>query len=365
MPAPDAIFIDTGIFDRECYDFTSSRIQALLTALASEPKTLLLPQPTKQEIIKHINERCRQAIVPLMKARETHPLLRGKLGIPQTRPERDQMIAQLREATMAKLAEFQSHFTLRELDYSGINLAEIMTWYEQVKPPFGTGEKQKEFPDAFAVATLRAYAIQSGKPVAVVSTDGDFKKFCETEPLLSYYSSLDALTVDVVADANEAAKIAKAESFALASIPAIKDLISSAFPDRGFWHQDAPGDEDENIDNIVVEECTIEPDDIQITGITAYGLTVSFHAEVTFTADVEYADPDSWVNMGDGDIRYMHRCAGNVTDTTTIHGTVTLETDDQWEEVQEITNLTIKENYVTIRESAPQVDDHDYDDDLS
>lgn len=363
MPAPAAIFIDTSILDGECYDFTSSRIQALITALANQPKKLLLPHPTRQEILKHINERCRQAIVPLVKARETHALLRGKPGIPQSRAERDQMVAQLRQETLAKWTEFQGHFTLQELDYSGIDLSEIMAWYDEVKPPFGLGEKQKEFPDAFALAALRAHAIQVGAPVAVVSIDKDLKKFCDSEPRLRYYSDLDALTAEMVADANEAVKAAKAEEFAKDAIPGIKELITAAFPDRGFWHESAPADEDENVANVEVEDCAIEPDDIQVTGITARGLTVAFRAEIIYTADVEYADPDSWMNMGDGDICYMHRCAGNVSDTTTIHGTVTLETDAKWESVLAIKNLTIKEDFITVREPAPQVDDHDeYDD---
>ncbi len=363
MPAPAAIFIDTGILDAECYIFASSRIQALVTSLANQPKTLLLPQPTKLEILKHINERCRQAIVPLMKAREAHALLRGKPGIPQSRTERDQMVAQLRQETLDKWAEFQSRFALQELDYSGVDLAEVMAWYDQVKPPFGLGEKQKEFPDAFTLAALRAYAAQSGAPVAVISTDKDLKKFCDTEPRLRYYPNLDTLTAEMVADANEAAKATKAEEFAQNAIPGIKELITAAFPDRGFWHESAPGDEDENVENVVVEDCTIEPDDIQVTGITPNGLTISFRAEVTYTADVSYADPDSWVNMGDGDIWYMHRCAGNVTDTTTIHGNVVLELDDEWNEVVELKALTIKEDYITVTTPAPQVDDHDYDED--
>lgn len=364
MPAPDAIFIDTGILDKECYDFSSPRIQALVTALAAQPKTLLLPQPTKHEIIRHITDQAREAIVSLVRARDDHPLLRAKPGIPQSRAQRDTMVAQLRAETLAQWEEFQSRFDLQELNYSGIDIAEIMTWYEQISPPFGLGEKRKEFPDAFALAALRARATQSGAPVAVVSTDGDLKKFCDVEPKLRFYQSLDALTAEMVADANEAAKTAKAESLALASIPAIKDLISAAFPDRGFWHQEAPGDEDENVENVNVEECAIDPDDIQVTGITDHSLTVSFRAEVTFTADVSYADPNSWVNMGDGDIWYRGRCAGNVTDTTTIHGTVTIETDEGWNEAEALKDLTIKEDYITVREPAPEVDE-DHDDDIA
>jgi hypothetical protein len=32
MPVPQAIFIDTGILDRECYDFSSSRMLSFVAA---------------------------------------------------------------------------------------------------------------------------------------------------------------------------------------------------------------------------------------------------------------------------------------------------------------------------------------------
>lgn len=361
MPAPDAIFIDTGIFDQECYDFFSSRVQALLAAISVQSKTLLLPQPTKQEILKHINQRAQEAIVSLVKARESHALLRGRTGVPQNRQQRDEMVAQLRSETLTRWADFQSQFNLCELDYSGVNLGEVMAWYNQVTAPFGPGDKQKEFPDAFALAAVRTYAAQTGRPVAVVSTDNDFKKFCENVPALRFYPTLDALTAELVVDAN-AIRAGKAAFFAQISIPTLIDLLKSAFPDRGFWHELAPADEDDNVDNIVATKCEITPDDIQVVAVTDNSFTVSFRAEVTYTADVAYADPDSWVSDGDGDVMYLHRCEGNVTDTATIHGSVCFETDAPWSEILEIKDLKIEEDFIWVREAAPQVDDRDYDD---
>ncbi len=365
MPAPDTIFIDTGIFDRECFDFSSSRFRSLLAAVDGQHKKLLLPQPTKLEVEKHISEQSRLAVVALKVAREQHALLRGVAGVPQSRAERDQMIEQLRTQVLAHWVSFKSHFDCVELDYSGVNVAEVMGWYSSVQPPFGLGEKQKEFPDAFTLAILRDYASRTGRSIAVVSTDNDFRKFCDGVSTMRYYANLDTLTSELVADADERHRFTRAVTLARASIPAIIAQIKQKFPDRGFWHECAPADDDEEVENVVPIDCQLTPEDLQVVGISATGFSVSFRAEVTFTADVAYADPDSWVNMGEGDIMYLGRCAGNVTDTAIIHGSAEIETD--WDEgtepgTTEIRALAIKEDFVWIRQSAPQVNDHDYDD---
>ncbi len=271
------------------------------------------------------------------------------------------MVEALCEGTLSKWLEFQSRFTLCELDHAGVDLAEILTWYHEEKPPFGSGDKRKEFPDAFAAAALRAYATKLDTPIAVVSSDDDFRRFCEGDPLLQYYPNLDTLTAEIVADANDAVRAAKAKLLAQETINPLRALISADFPNRAFWHECAPADEVEDVENVVVEECSIDPDEIQVTGISEHDITVAFSAEVKFTADVEYADPDSWVNMGDGDIWYVHRCAGNVTDKAFVRGTVRVEMDDGWSKITDLRNLKIEEDYIHIRTPAPQVHEHDYD----
>jgi hypothetical protein len=233
-----------------------------------------------------------------------------------------------------------------------------MGWYSQVQPPFGP-KKPKEFPDAFALAALRVYATQSGEQVAVVSADDDFRKFCDTAPCLRFYPDLETLTSELVADADEQHRFAQAVTLAQEAIPTLAARIIADFPDRGFWHALAPADDTDDVENVAATACDITGTDLQVVGITPEGFTVAFRAEVTFTADVAYADPDSWVNMGDGDIMYMHRCSGNVTDTVTIHGSAELATD--WNDIPEVTALKIENQYILVRAAAPQVDDHDYE----
>ena len=48
----------------------------------------------------------------------------------------------------------------------------IFELYFDGKPPFGTGEKRKEFPDAFVVAALDNWCGENGEEAYIITTDG-------------------------------------------------------------------------------------------------------------------------------------------------------------------------------------------------
>jgi|GEM_PF-4420835 len=362
MPAPQTIFIDTGILDQECYDFSSARLAAFVASASAQNKRLLLPLPTKLEIEKHIQDQTRDAITALRKVREKNPLLRSIEGVPQSRAERDNMAENLLAHCMEQWQRFRDRLECEDIDCSMVSVPEVIGWYSQVQPPFSP-QKRKEFPDAFALAALRDHAAASRRPIAVVSTDADFKAFCSAVSSLRFYPDLDQLTSEMVEDAVPERRFARAVVLAEHAIPALVSRILAVFPDRGFANEQAPGDEDDTVENVVATGCELTAEDIRVVAITSAGFEVSFRAEVTFTADVAYSDPDSWVNMGEGDIMYLHKCAGNVTDTVAVRGSAHVETD--WEVVEEVFDVKIEDDYILIRERAPQVDDHEYDDDPS
>lgn len=357
MPAPQAIFLDTGILDREHYDFSSSRIQALLTASRGQNLALILPHPTSLEITRHIGERARLAIASLMRARETHAFLRGVTGIPQNRAERDQQIQNLRTTVLSNWDAFKAKFSLQELDYAGINIAEVMNWYDQVKPPFGLGDKAKEFPDAFSLAALHAYTAATGKIIAVVSTDNDFKKACDTAPNLKFFPTLDALTSELIAE--KQARFNQAVLLAHASVSLLSARIVADFPDRAFNHVDDPNGKG-SVENISVTQVIIDPSDMTVIGLDGDNFEISYTATLTFTADVEYDDPNSWVSGDPGDdVFFLHHCSGKIEEEITVSGIAEFGTDSTWTAPAELISLSIDEDWIEIHAEAPQADDHE------
>ena len=361
MPLPQSIFIDTCILDAEQYDFNSSQIQALATAAAGRNLKLLLPHPTKQEITRHIKERAQAAVSSLKSARKEHPFLRKCPALPQSRVEREKLERDMRNAVLADWKGFQGNFVLQELDYTGVDLDEVMAWYDQGRPPFGLGEKSKEFPDAFAFIALRDYAKASNQTVAVVSSDNDFKAACAHTPALHHFPSLAALISALLA---ENTRFAAATQMAAGIVAPLTARIIADFADRAFDHSEDPNGHG-YVDDVVVTDVVIDLESIEIIGLGHQEFTIVFPAAVSFTAHVEYDDPNSWVSGDPGDdVMYLHRCKGVVSDEAAVACVVRISTDENWTSAGEITSFIIEDQFIEVNTEAPQSDepgDYDYE----
>jgi hypothetical protein len=356
MPAWPAIFLDTCILEGEQFDFTSTQFKALLAAAKDKGIKLLLPQPTKDEIQRHIRNKIESAVTALKSVRKDHPVLSAMPGFPHSRVDREKIARDLSKTITSAWKNFQNHFALIDLDYSGIDIDEIMRWYDRGQSPFGLGGKSKEFPDAFAFAALRNYALNQKENVAIVSADNDFRKACAGISQLHFFPTLASLTNALL---TEDGRFKAARELAESAIPLLTAKIKADFPDRGFDHELDPNGNG-NVEDIKVNEC--EPTNIEVIGLGHEEFTIAFSAEVGFDAYVQYDDPDSWVNMGDGDIMYRHSCAGEVMETTVINCVARIRANADWTQVVEISAFKIEEEYIQVSEPAPQVDDRDYDD---
>lgn len=66
-----------------------------------------------------------------------------------------------------------------------VNVGQLVNQYFLHSPPFSNNETKKhEFPDAFALLTLEAWAEQKNTLVLVVTKDGDWRAYCESSSRL-------------------------------------------------------------------------------------------------------------------------------------------------------------------------------------
>lgn len=175
MSVPTAVFLDTSVFDGQSYNFSSTALSTFVPACKHRNLKLLLPDPTEREIRRHMEELCAEALTFVEKARRTAPFLMKWKAFPLLEARRSEASV----VTAREWRAFLSDFDVVRLKYDGVTIAQVMDWYDAGEPPFGTGTKRKEFPDAFAIAILSAYAEQHSCYVAVVSQDRDFKKACD------------------------------------------------------------------------------------------------------------------------------------------------------------------------------------------
>jgi hypothetical protein len=358
MPAWSAIFIDTCIFYGQAFDFKSPQLVALVTAAKSAGVKLLLPAPTRLEVERHIRTQIDEAVEALKSTRNKNPLLRELGGYPQTDDELADADRTLRQKLHRNWRSFLEKMDVVELDYSTINLREVMGWYDRHEAPFDSGKKRKEFPDAFTFAVLRNYAREQKTNVAVVSSDNDLLRACETVSELHYFPTPSSLTDSLLQENDRFnAACALAESV----IEELKKQIAVDFPDRGFDHEIDP-DGHSYVDDVKVAGVEIEPEDFDIIGLAHEAFTVSFRATVKFSAFAKHVDADSWVNMGDGDIMYLHRCEGTIEEDTEIDCIARVATDTEWKKAKKLVSLKIEDDLITVYAAAPEVDDRDYED---
>jgi hypothetical protein len=184
---PTTIFIDTQIFDSIQYNFKGGSAKGFLSAISDHDIILLLPDPTRREIERHIRELSSRAIQSLKLAQKTNSCLRMLDGWPLTDSKPDSLKAALAAKIQADLSKFLKEFTVEGLDYSGVSLSEVMNWRDELAPPFSES-KISEYPDAFTLSILRHYSKSKNENVAVISGDRDFKRACETNDALIYTS---------------------------------------------------------------------------------------------------------------------------------------------------------------------------------
>jgi hypothetical protein len=201
MSFPTAFFLDTSIFDGQHYNFDSTAFSAFLKVATDRELTLLLPDVTEQEIKRHMDARVLDFQKTLEKARKTTPFLSNLKHFPPDQTSSSIKHEITREA-ITSWRSFLSKFNIKRIDYSGVDLRVIMRWYDHVIPPFGAGEKRKEFPDAIVIAMLENYARTNKCVIAIVSLDKDFKHACERFSSLLYFSSLSELTQHLLSDSS-------------------------------------------------------------------------------------------------------------------------------------------------------------------
>jgi hypothetical protein len=165
MSIPTAVFLDTTVFDGQSYNFSSTAFSTFVPACKHRNLKLLLPDPTEREIKRHMSERTEEAITLIEQAHRNAPFLEKWNGF----PPRDSRKEEAKLVRFREWLSFLKQFDVVRLNYDGITVAKVMNWYDAADPPFDKGKKRKEFPDAFTIAILSAYAEQNSCYIAVVS----------------------------------------------------------------------------------------------------------------------------------------------------------------------------------------------------
>ena len=346
MSVPTTIFIDTSILDEQNYNFSSVAISAFVEALKAQEMTLLLPDPTRREIERHIDGRSQEVVKALEKAKRRAPFLKKWKDWP-VKSGNLALDYELSKIVNDEWNSFLKHFKVENLEYEGVNLKEVMNWYDRQRAPFGSGKKRREFPDALALASLLSYIKSNNVSIAVVSKDEDFERACELYSELLYFPSLPALTEALLSADKRVAQVKKIiESASTLIVKKIKE----DFPLLGFYHE---------IDESYVEDIEVEDvavDKVRIINIGGNEVSIAFEATVDYSAYVT-ADDHSTASIDSSEDWYMvwNEYRGTVQDQTEISGVAKCSVSTDWKTINEVVMFEIQEDDICVEEIPDEI----------
>jgi hypothetical protein len=287
MAIPSLVFIDTCVFERQHFDFESTLIASFVEAARERKVKLLMPDPTRGEIVRHMEARTEEALQALETVRRKVPFLRaaGLMADAKLLPTQQVAIQHLR-TFLDRLADVDF------MNYQSVDLARVMHWYESKTAPFGDGKKRKEFPDAIVIEMLSQYAENSDHPIAVVSHDGDMKRACERYASLLHFEGLASLTeLLLVQDEHEQ----KLLGLVAESHDILLDSLKEAAGGFLFVHIDST--------HFKVRDSTLAAAylrDAHVVGIGEGVCTVVFEAVAEFNHEIDWVE---WLDEDDREWR--------------------------------------------------------------
>ena len=150
-----AISVDTSIFDQKRLQLNSATMQAL-AGLKDRPFNFVLSGTVAKEVLAHLEKAAVEALQSAKKA-----IGNALFAFETDKPERQELLSQISGGrTAAEAATQRWHKYIKETgcevltDTALVDIATIYDGYFAGEPPFGSGRKKAEFPDALALNAL-------------------------------------------------------------------------------------------------------------------------------------------------------------------------------------------------------------------
>lgn len=337
MSVPNYIFIDTCIFEEAGFNFNSAKLKPFREALEDLNLIFIDPDPIFRERMRHLRNRVDDAIKAIERIEKSLPVITSLDKWPKASWLRKYEIRRLVNKSLAEFLKPMKHV---RLGYDGIDMHKVMTWYEQNRAPFGKGKKQKEFPDALAVAILDRYSQVNGCEIAVVSSDKDFERACAERPHLLYFPSLAAY-LQVLQGKSERVQIV--QNWFENNPTSFDEWITSEFEDINFEIEE--GWEGE-IFNPEIDEIIIS--DFYVVAVADRECTVSFDAEISFSVNVDYEDESDFEYDSNGEPIGHPRKEAIVSSTETTSVLAKVKLNDSVSDVDEIIYLELDISFISI-----------------
>ena len=273
------IFLDTEVLVEANFNYNSPRLVSLADLASGGRIRVFLTDLTVREIRSNIKEAVERAVTARPQA-----ILRNS-SLPQVKALFNALdAAEVKKDLFVQLDDFINKAGITILPVKNESVGPVLDNYFNRLPPFGPGKNKAEFPDAFALETLKEWCHAEQCDMAVVTRDEGVKAACLQNGPLYYFEDLPKY-LDAVASDD---KILSAfiRKMVQGYQDEIFDMAKDAFPTLGFYLNDQEGDVNG------AELTDIEYDGkVEIISLAADNAIIEIPATLTFDADISYADP--------------------------------------------------------------------------
>ena len=281
----DYVYLDTESYEAASYDFAGTRLKALAKHLESGRLKLLTTDITKAEVQHRIADNLQGELASLQKWKRRARTLRTASRLRRIGPFVDLDATDLTQRLYDRFEAFlQTHGSIC-IQATERSAVPVFRKYFSQEPPFGTGEKRREFPDAFVLEALGDWTARRSDDVFVVSGDKLLAAACEQFERLHPIESLALLLDHVASDDQAVASFLRDEL--KKHLSQIQKKAAADFQDLGFHVVDEWGDVEMNVTTM---DPYGEPDLVDISGNV---VTAEMQFTACYAAHLSYEDAAS------------------------------------------------------------------------
>jgi hypothetical protein len=187
------VFLDTSTVRRSGFGVNNVSYTKLKSLLKDGSFTLITTDITQREIAKHAREQATEAFGGFQKLRQKGHALRILSLKYDGKPLRELTEKAACDELEATVAAYFKECNAKVIPIRPDSIGRVFDSYFKKLPPFGEGEKRKEFPDAFVFDALNVYCTAENQKVYVISEDKDFATACKGNPLCIHLESVETL----------------------------------------------------------------------------------------------------------------------------------------------------------------------------
>lgn len=289
------VFIDTSSFESKNFQFGQHVLGRIEEFVKQSYIRVLLPDVINSEIEKHLALRLDESLGALKKVRKELVFLRNlsEHSCAGLFAEVDKDLAL--KCVLEKFYAFRSHDDVEMVSTEGVCSKEVFERYFSERPPFGSAGKKHEFPDAFALESIRNISKKRAMPVYVVSSDKDMEAYCKEFPEnLIYLERIEELVGLVNRFAEDLAKPSELAVGAFLNIKSkVDDALKKIFEEAEYSCEDL-SEIDYEVSDVDVYSVDVESYNVISADVAEAEIELTVKLEVAAVYSVTDYDNSPW-----------------------------------------------------------------------